>query len=328
VTPATTKNRVPLAKLTSLDGSRDLHPPTVDEYADCITASATDRSKGLPLALVGKLPDGSFVIIDGGHRMAAAKKAGRDKVGVEIVPVADLSEAMWLSAGMNTMHGLRRTNKAKRQAVLMALKARPDVTTNELVDHCRVSRPIVQEIHYTFDEERRAPRPKNLGRAEETPKEAKAPQEPTHSGDTTESGGAKPATRMRRDGRVITLRPKPENPKVPVDHKGNPVPDKLAPIFARADEVNGIMREVSALKGKILKLAEKSDDPIWGKLDGAEVKAILGRTYDIVKAAMPYAVCGGCRGGEAGSGAKCKACGGAGWLNVYAYHQEAKEIHV
>jgi len=123
--------------------------------------------------------------------------------------------------------------------------------------------------------------------------------------------------------------PKPKPPVAgPTDRVGTPLPDKksIQTAFARAGEVKGLQREVSALKGKLLEAAARPGDPIFAGFDVSAARADLGHVFQLLKAIAPYAVCPYCAGGERGSASACTACGGEGWLSEFSYSTAPREL--
>ena len=124
--------------------------------------------------------------------------------------------------------------------------------------------------------------------------------------------------------------PKPiPPPAVLTDAVGKPLPEKksIRTAFARLNEINGLQREVSKLKGKIIKAASQPSDPIFAKLDVSAIAADMQHVFQLLKAIKPYAVCPYCLASvDRGSAGSCSACGGQGWLSVYAYRLVPREL--
>lgn len=137
-------------------------------------------------------------------------------------------------------------------------------------------------------------------------------------------------TRLASAGKAAVAKAAKEaaTPKpIEKDAEGVAIPDLPGPKagFARVPEVRGLMREVSALKGRLTKLAVKTD-PIFGRLDVSAIQADLQHVYACLKAVMPHAVCPHCQGGEAGAGENCSACEGRGWLDEFSYRVVPQEL--
>ncbi len=92
-----------------------LNDATVDEYAQAMEDGAQ-----FPLLIV--YHDGeSHWLADGFHRLAAARKAGRERLRVD-VRMGDKRAAILYAVGANDAHGLRRTSADKRRAVATLLR--------------------------------------------------------------------------------------------------------------------------------------------------------------------------------------------------------------
>ena len=91
-----------------------INQDTVSEYADAMM----DGEKFPP---VTAFYDGKYYYLaDGYHRYFAAKKAGLDDIDCD-VKNGTLRDAVLFSVGVNSAHGLRRSNEDKRKAVMTLL---------------------------------------------------------------------------------------------------------------------------------------------------------------------------------------------------------------
>lgn len=118
-----------------------LNDATVDAYAQAMEDGAQ-----FPLIIV--YHDGeSHWLADGFHRLAAARKAGRERLRVE-VRMGDKRAAMLHAFGANETHGLRRTNEDKRRAVDAMLKDDEWKTwsNRRIADACAVSLDLVNRV--------------------------------------------------------------------------------------------------------------------------------------------------------------------------------------
>ena len=86
-------------------------------------------------------------LVDGFHRVAAAKEAGRETIPAE-VRWGTFRDALLFAAGANIGHGLRRTNADKRRAVEMLLGDAECAgwSDSEIARHCRVNHHLVAEM--------------------------------------------------------------------------------------------------------------------------------------------------------------------------------------
>lgn len=119
-----------------------LDADVIDEYADAVR-----DGKNLPPAVVFLDPAGEHWLADGFHRAAGYELAGRKQMPVEIRD-GELRDAILYALRANAEHGLRRTNRDKRNAVLTAL-ADPEwakLSDRKLSDLCAVSQPFVSKV--------------------------------------------------------------------------------------------------------------------------------------------------------------------------------------
>jgi hypothetical protein len=114
---------------------------TVDDYAD-------DLRAGTLFPPVTVYYDGtSYWLADGFHRVAAAIAAGLKSIHAD-VKQGDKRDAILFSVGVNTTHGLRRTNEDKRRAVMRLLDD-PEWSAwsdREIARRCAVSDPFVGKL--------------------------------------------------------------------------------------------------------------------------------------------------------------------------------------
>ncbi|MEM8555705.1 MAG: ParB/RepB/Spo0J family partition protein [Pseudomonadota bacterium] len=118
-----------------------INADTVDDYAVAIKDGAT-----LPPVLV--FQDGPVSrLVDGFHRLAAAKRAGKRKIQVEMRE-GDRRAAYLHAIGANATHGLRRTNADKRRAVTAMLKDAEWAawSDREISNHVGVSHTLVAKM--------------------------------------------------------------------------------------------------------------------------------------------------------------------------------------
>lgn len=84
-------------------------------------------------------------LADGFHRFHASRKVGLKAVEVEVVQ-GTLQDAKLYAYGANKSHGLRRTNKDKRKAVLGMLEDFGSWSDNKIAKHVGVSQPFVGAV--------------------------------------------------------------------------------------------------------------------------------------------------------------------------------------
>jgi hypothetical protein len=83
-----------------------------------------------------------YVLADGFHRLAAARKNGFKEILAEIRPGKQI-DALRYALSANTGAGLARTYKDKRRSVALAMVHWSDLSTREIARICAVSDPFV-----------------------------------------------------------------------------------------------------------------------------------------------------------------------------------------
>jgi uncharacterized ParB-like nuclease family protein len=92
---------------------------TVEAFAEAMQDGA--QFPPIDVFTQGEYEDSEYLLADGFHRVAAAKRI--NKLAIEAaVRIGDDSDARWWAIGANKTHGLRRTNADKRRALEMALE--------------------------------------------------------------------------------------------------------------------------------------------------------------------------------------------------------------
>lgn len=81
-------------------------------------------------------------VVDGFHRIESAKRVGLETITCSIRR-GSRTDALWFASASNQRHGIRRTNRDKNRAVMMALIAKPTSSNRDLADHCGVSHTFV-----------------------------------------------------------------------------------------------------------------------------------------------------------------------------------------
>ena len=90
---------------------------TIADYAEAMSSGAIFP----PLTVFAENGSERYLLADGAHRLAAAKKVGMDTVACELRD-GGMREALQYALSANDNHGLRRNNADKRRAVTTALK--------------------------------------------------------------------------------------------------------------------------------------------------------------------------------------------------------------
>lgn len=93
-----------------------LDETTVDEYADAMRRGAVFPA----VRVIQDRETGALLLVDGWHREAAARKAGKTALLGQIIP-GTRRDAILAAAAANPSHGLKRSHDDKRRAVRMVL---------------------------------------------------------------------------------------------------------------------------------------------------------------------------------------------------------------
>jgi hypothetical protein len=121
----------------------------VDEYADAMT-------QGIPFPPIRVMHEGDGEnainwVIDGHHRVAAARKAEINEIEAEVED-GSLAEAQWHAASANCTHGLRRCTADKKKAIQVALLNRfgESQSDSQLGCHVGCSPKLVKAVRETL----------------------------------------------------------------------------------------------------------------------------------------------------------------------------------
>lgn len=117
---------------------------TVAEYAELITAEDPwPFATPLTAYKIGK----EIILVDGFHRLAAAKQIDQEAVLCEVID-GTRTDALKAALSANITHGLRRSNSDKRRAVTMAIEdiVLGKMSDRKLAELCGVSDKFVGVI--------------------------------------------------------------------------------------------------------------------------------------------------------------------------------------
>ena len=112
---------------------------TVDEYA----ARMREGDRFPPVVVF--YDDTDHWLVDGYHRVYAAQRVNQTNINVKIER-GTFEDARWYSYGVNTAHGIRRTNEDKRRAVEAALKHSnaASMSNRDIARHCGVAESTIR----------------------------------------------------------------------------------------------------------------------------------------------------------------------------------------
>jgi hypothetical protein len=195
---ATSRNiQIRIAELRTDRGTQtraSISAATVTEYAACMR-----REAKFPPIKVYRV-NGEFWVVDGFHRLEAAKQCGFDTIEAEVFD-GTRSDAIRASLQANQTHGLRRSNADKRSAAKLGLNEFPNSSARDIADWCGVSHELVASIKRKQPESNYGSEGKTRGRDGKwrkmrRPAAARATGE--HAQGTSEASGAG-ATPEKRD---------------------------------------------------------------------------------------------------------------------------------
>lgn len=124
---------------------KKIHKDIVELYQQDIE----DGQKMPPVVVFSEAGSARYILADGFHRLLAHVNAEKPEIEVDIYE-GGMHEALVYALSANTVHGLRRSNADKRNAVEMALKdpQLSQLTQQEIGDICGVTRKTVQRIQH------------------------------------------------------------------------------------------------------------------------------------------------------------------------------------
>lgn len=132
-----------------------INQEVVEEYAECMKNG--DR---FPPITVFKCKEGRrvfYTLADGFHRCLAAELNKQKTIFCEILE-GEARDAIEYALKANSAHGLRRTNKDKRNAVKIALKDEEwaEYSNNEIARLCAVSEFLVRTVRKELPSSRKS----------------------------------------------------------------------------------------------------------------------------------------------------------------------------
>jgi ParB-like chromosome segregation protein Spo0J len=115
----------------------------VDEYAEMMR----EEGAQFPPVLVIRLKDGRLMVVDGWHRINAAKRLDLKTLPTRIRS-GEWFYAIEAATASNAFHGLPRTNADKRKAVemLLTMPKWADASNRAIARHCGLSHPFVANM--------------------------------------------------------------------------------------------------------------------------------------------------------------------------------------
>lgn len=304
-------------KTDGLQIRAEINPDVVREYAE----EETERGAVFPPFTVFRDSSGAFWLADGFHRLAAAKRNGRQKIAADVRD-GEYLDALKFALLANTEHGLRRTNADKAKAVLTVYRHRselglPDVpSANSVAELAGVSNHFADAQLGTIQDWKGA-----KARTGQDGRTRTLPPPPTRKSKTVSSDDPqKPAPEPETKPSETSYIPPPPSRKSPqkkeetgpLDGRGKPVPPDLTETWNRRREVSELAGLVSRVR-VALRDSQKGKDPLWSEINFSSVLAHLDMAYTEIAAAEPWCVCPMCQG------IGCESCKGRGLMGKFRF---------
>jgi hypothetical protein len=84
--------------------------------------------------------------------------------------------------------------------------------------------------------------------------------------------------------------------KQELDGRGRVVPKDLRELWARRQEIQDMMTQLSRMRAKIKRAVDEEHDPLYSAMNHTAARAALNQAYAIISGALPFAVCPMCQG--------------------------------
>jgi hypothetical protein len=178
------------------------------------------------------------------------------------------------------------------------LKSWGDQSDRAIADHIKVSDKTVAKIRV----EKTGKNTQNVVIKQERTAEIRSCDE-NEEKPHIESADENPQKRTGKDGKKRTLpdvkksTPPPSGfvPAPILDKVGQAIPAHLLPLWYRASEVRDVIGALSGIKCKMEKSIEEND-LLWAEVSFNPALAALQTAYNMLKVAIPFAVCPSCQG--------------------------------
>lgn len=284
-------------KLTQCRESID--DTVVAEYAEL----HREGHKFPPIDVVVDAEKGCAYIVDGWHRVAAARREGASSIMANVVAKAGIAEAVDWATASNKSHGLKRTNKDKRIAVHRALEVdaalKRERTDREVAAHVGVHHSLVQDVR------------------------AEMGNKPTRSQKKKQQkGGEKSGEPSGGEGGSSEPPPDEARPRIEVDRTGKKITDDRVEVAMRGvPTFESIIRDLKVIGKQIEELAKTE---AGAEINKTAIKHDLKAVIGAVKFAMPHAGCP--YGQNKACDDSCKTCKGHGWITEAVFDNLPAEM--
>lgn len=300
---------IKLAKIVTDAGTQvriSLNADVIADYAEAMKEATPDKQ--LPPVVVFTTDNIKFILADGFHRIAAARKNGYGDILAD-VRKGSQTDALQFSLSANTTHGLRRSNDDKGNAIKLAIKEWDDVSNREVATMCGVSHAFVNKIRRPQVETVSTSNTETLVNTE-------------NQGATIRSSGPPPPsqTRIGKDGKRHPVQSPKKAVAAParaseavLDSLGLKIPEAILPLWSRGGEAQAVLTYLKSAK-KRLKKAERDKDPLFQMVNFSSALSQISQVVSDVECAVPYAICPSCRGKITED---CLSCKGMGFVSKF-----------
>lgn len=290
----------------------EVRKDVVQEYLECY-----ENKVRMPEVVLFETKPGHYLVGDGWHRLTALRQLDPKKKQAWPFEVRKGSYADCLRFALtaNIHHGLRRTNEDKRQGVILALTQFTGLSDVQLAEICAVSGDLVGRVRKQLVSQGEIPAASTRKGADGKtyrvtnmePAEPSTPEKPNKTNETED-----------RPRVVAGVPAKDKPPEALRDKTGYEIPEALKARWAERTQINKWLTTISSIKTH-LKQKIDDEDPQYVEITN-HVLIDIGKLYQTVQLAVPYAVCPTCSGRNSD---KCSFCKGRGFLSEFKYKSPA-----
>lgn len=276
---------------------------TVKQYAD-------DMARGVeydPIEVV-QIDADTLVVTDGHHRVLAKKQAAMVKVEARVYQ-GDMDLARLLAARANAKHGMRRRREDVQHQIELVLESAEGRkwSNNQIAKWIGVSHTTINSARATIQK-----RPSEDASGVSLEKLSSEDDEPTTRTYRTKHGTVAEMD-VSNIGKTRQPDPDPDPEPAMTDPFGREIDAALQPAFLAGEDLREIGYKIDGIRRDVERALQ---GPAGAMLDSTLTKQIRGIKTQVVKGAVPYAVCPmhpNCK--EIG----CRICGGRGWITQYQF---------
>jgi hypothetical protein len=200
-------------------------------------------------------------LVDGFHRLAAARRRGLEKVTVSLLEVPEGVDLHALAFALNAVHGNPLTLSDRRAFAARLLRGHPDWSDREIGRHCGLVQPTVAKVRHELEQQAQIP---------------------------------VATTRVGRDGRPYDTTPRHRRGKITVAEflgqvASTPNRNEQRRIVRSLEKLANLLEDQDALKGfQTIEDAAKACREVLGAEEAMELAERLGwssgNIFDIARA--------------------------------------------